>query len=94
MYGIIKLRVRARVEEREELYESIKGDLTPLILELIKDSEKIKGHMEYWDLYHKLVDEFGLTMSDYERIIGDLKEQGLIEKQWSAGIGGFLTTKK
>ncbi len=48
--------------------------------------------MVYWGLYEKL-SAFGLTISDYERIISGMKEKGLIEKGWSAGIGGFLIIK-
>ncbi len=92
--GTTKLETRELVEKREELWGKIKEELTPLILKLIKEAEKIKGHMQYWDLHNKFVEEFGFTLSDYERIIGEMKEQGFIEQGWRASIGGFLTTKK
>lgn len=89
----IESEIKELVRKREELYRKIKEKLTPLILEITKDAEKVKGYKDSGKLCDELSDTFGLMSKDYERIIIELSQEGLIKKRWSPGIGGYMTTK-
>lgn len=86
--------IRKLVEEREKLYQEIKEKLTPIIFALIGEEEKKKGYAGYWEVFGKLKEKFDLSVSDYERIIEELRLEGKIMKEWLAGIGGFLRIKR
>lgn len=87
-----KAIIESEIKKREELYKKIKQELIPLIVESIKKEEKVRGHISYWNLFNELVQTNapGLAISDYERIIMELKEKRLIEREWSAGTCGGL----
>jgi len=90
------MEIRNLIEEREKLYGKIKKELTPLILKLTEDSEKVRGYINYWELFNELKNYFRLTVNDYQRLIEDLKEERYIKikKGWSVGVDDFITTKK
>ncbi|MDD3102032.1 MAG: hypothetical protein PHE59_02715 [Patescibacteria group bacterium] len=90
---ISPLVVKELVKNREELYEKIKKELTPVMLKAIGCAEKAKGYKDYWDLFKELGIIFDLRMDDYERIIAELEKEGAIKKGWAACRGGFLTIK-
>ncbi len=89
-----KQEIIALVKKREELYQTIKNKLKSFILDSIKKGDKGIGPKLYWNLFRELETTFGLDLRNYERIIYDLSQANLIEKNWIAALGSFLRIKE